>query len=189
MSAIPVAAGPRPAHRRHGARFSRNGYLTAAVLVILGVVGAGAFAVSALLAMRSHLDDLPNVEVPGTMSVRLEAGGQVVYYEGNAAPSLADLQVTVTGPDGRTVSVKRYEADLRNDISGDRSIQAMGTFDAERTGTYRISTDGPPTLGAIGVGGSFAPRAIAIVLGSMLIALVMTALGVLVAAKTYRASR
>lgn len=67
----------------------------------------------------------------------------------------------------------------------------MGTFDAERTGTYRISTDGPPTLVAVGVGvgTSFAPRAVAIVLGSMLIALVMTAIGAFVAPRTYQTSR
>lgn len=65
----------------------------------------------------------------------------------------------------------------------------MGTFDAERTGTYRISTDGPPTVVAVGVGTSFAPRAVAIVLGSMLIALVMTAIGAFVAPRTYQTSR
>jgi hypothetical protein len=130
--------GPRPAERT-----ARRGYVLAAVLAVVGVLGAGVWGGIVVLDQL----DAPSAFVrtsPGE-AVDLLAGEHVLYVEG-AAPDVLGT-VSVTGPDGAAVDLRpvgdlRYDvpADLvdgRDDVLG----TAVGTFDADAPGRYTPTTE------------------------------------------------
>lgn len=129
--------------RRPVERTARRGYVLAAVLAVVGVVGAGVWGGIVVLDRL----DAPSTfvrAVPGE-EVELAAGEHVLYVEGAAPESLGP--VSVKDPDGAPVDLRpvgdiRYDvpADLvggRDDVLG----TALGAFDADAPGAYTLAAE------------------------------------------------
>ena len=136
-------------------------YWWAAVLVLVGVVGAAAWGFGTYRMLQHRLDALPRTGVPGEVTVGVDGPtGLTVFYEDPNAPGTFIVQadaigdntlasspvtVTVTGPSG-PVPTAAYATDLRFDVNG-RVATALKTFDAPTAGTYTVQVAGDVPAG------------------------------------------
>ncbi len=131
----------------------RAGYRTAAVLMIVGIAGAFGWLFAAQSALSSHADGFPRAGIPGMVTLAVDHPGTYYVYaevnDGRAVEDLAtDMQfarVQVTDPTGQAAAVHALSPSasyLRNF----RTAVAAVTFDANRTGDYRVTvtTSLPP---------------------------------------------
>jgi hypothetical protein len=164
---------PRSAVGRADRRPTVGGYWVGGAIAMTGFVVAATWGAFSIVNLYDRVESFPRTAVPGSFVLQLDAGAErVIFYEqpvGTRMQSLADLRVTVTGPDGN-VAVDRYLADLRYDLPGASETigRAVGTFNATIRGSYEVTAVGSaPHGGAITVGESFAVSVIGSVLGAV----------------------
>jgi hypothetical protein len=133
---------PLPPGSTSRRRASKWGYAIAIAIAALSLIGGLAWGITSFIDMRHDIDHFARADIPGRVVVRLPAGvGRVVYFEGAGAPTLAMLDVSVTGPDGENVFVHGYSGNVEYDAPGSVVGRTVGTFDATRAGSYTVSAD------------------------------------------------
>ncbi|WP_225753276.1 hypothetical protein [Actinotalea sp. Marseille-Q4924] len=173
--------------RRPLNRTARRGYVAAAVLAVVGVLGAGTWAGAALLDRLDAPTGFSRA-VPGD-AVELSAGRHVLYVEGTAPAALGGVRVT--GPDGvvldlRPVGDVRYDvpagvAEGRDDVVG----TAVGELRATEPGPYTLDTDGSVPDGVrLAVGEDVARAALRAVVPPGALAVVTVVGAIALAART-----
>lgn len=120
-------------------------WLTGTVAV-LAIIGGLAWGGAVVWRLSDELRSMPSTEVPGELSVEMDqAGERVVYYERQstvAVPVEPDIVVSVTGPEGTSVST---EPTTRVQYRWFRTVrQAHATFAASEPGTYTVAVVGDP---------------------------------------------
>src|SRR5688572_24740537 len=87
-------------------------YVFAGLLGVGGVVLAFVVGIGAASTYSDTIDDFQRVDVPGSDTVRLEAGDYTVYHEYFGADdefgSSPNVDVSITGPDGDSVPLDGY---------------------------------------------------------------------------------
>ncbi len=174
---------------------TRPWWLAAGTVLVLGVLVGLAWSTVALLRMVDRPAGFARTTVPGSVSLQLARGERsVVYAEHDRSTTLPALSVTVTGPNGASVTTHTFRGDLVYDVPDqpNRLGNAVSSFDAHTAGTYTITTPtepaaGDPTLAvgtdlASGVAWALAAPGV-FVLGTLLLA------GVLVATPSARRRR
>lgn len=86
----------------------RSRYVAAAVVVVLGLLVSGAWAVLGVVDAWQVPDDFTRSALPGSVAVQVtDTGTQWLYYEhedGTKVASLAQLGIRVTAPGGEEVT-------------------------------------------------------------------------------------
>jgi hypothetical protein len=126
---------------------TRPRWLAAGAVVVLGVLVGLAWSTVALLRMVDRPAGFARTTVPGSVSVQLARGERsVVYIESDRSTTLPALTVTVTGPNGATVTTHPIRGDLVYDVPDqpNRLGNAVGSFDANTAGTYTVTTPTEP---------------------------------------------
>lgn len=171
----PVTIPPLAPSRGRPARGpSAVWYGVAAGIAVIGLAAAVALGAAGFRDYRQRIDGFARVTPPGQMAVQVRgAGDQVMYYEGDGLPSLAQLGITVTDPQGATVPVRDYLGDQRYDAPDGSQGRALGIFRAATAGTYQLRVTGTAARGGQVVAGeSFVGEAVADILLVALVALV-----------------
>jgi hypothetical protein len=154
---------------------STLGYWTGALVGVLGLALVGALVVMTVVRTNDHVDAFPRTEVPGAVSVSLEASeGRTVYVEGLAPLPLAALDLRVTDPNGDDVVVRPYGLEFRYDVPGFPGAvgYAIGTFRTTVGGSYRLQAEGAAPPGTtLAVGDSFATTLLGYTLGAFVLLL------------------
>jgi len=135
---------PRRPARRPGPR------LGVSILVMgLAVVLFIGSVVIIVVGFANKISSGQTLAVPGTSAVQLNSGGYVVFLEYTAVPStgappptVAEANVTVTGPTGQTVTLTTLSSPetLTRDHT---SYSGVLTFTASTTGMYTIRIIAP----------------------------------------------
>src|SRR6266540_3616486 len=87
-------------------------YWVAAGIALIGLAAAVVLGAAGIRDYRQRIDGFARLTAPGQMAVQvLDAGDQVVSYEGDGSPWLAQLGIAVTDPRGATVQVQTYLGD------------------------------------------------------------------------------
>lgn len=160
------------------------GYVAAVLLAIAGIVAGVALIVSGIRTYIDRVEDFERFPAPGSEDVRLdEDGGYSIYFERpglDDADPLPAISVSVTGPDGSTLDLDRYDTDVSYSVSG-HDGRGVFTFRADTPGTYRVRADGSDGEVAVGrgIGARFAGSVVAGV-GTLLLAPVLGAVLALV---------
>ena len=186
--AIQLPLGTAPSARRSSAA----GHWFRAILIAIGLIVASIWTVAGVFRMNDRINAFTRVSIPGEATMRIDrTGGRVVYYEGIEAPIPREVDLRVTDPSGRAITVGSYGADLRYDVPGATHMgQAIATFDATVTGAYRISVRGVPQPdGQVAVGQSVAGIGSPTVFGATAILLVLAGGLALVIVTAVRRSR
>jgi len=137
-------------------------FIVVAVGLALAIIGVVVIAMSAI-GFADKIDDFRRVDVPGTATVVLDAGSYTVYAEG-----VGTANVTIRQQNEQMVELRPYSSDITYDMS-DHHGHAVFSFRAPVTGSYFVSTTGPPgAIVAIGPG-----------LGSGLIAGILGGIGLI----------
>jgi hypothetical protein len=113
------------------------------LVAVIGAMAAGLWAVTGYMDQIQRPERFARTEVPGVMAVSItQTGSHVVYVEGRGPVQLAAADLTVLDPLGATIAARPYSADLRYDVPGapGQLGTAVAVFDADRTGTYEVST-------------------------------------------------
>ena len=86
------------------ARPTTRGYWIGGVIALVGFLVAVIWGAFSVVNLYDRVDAFPRTAVTGSVDVRLDAGeDRVIFYEqpvGTQVPSLADLELSVTGPMG-----------------------------------------------------------------------------------------
>lgn len=142
-------------------------YWAAGIVLIVGVVAGVVVGILGYLDALDEYDTFPRLATPGAAEVVVDdPGNLVVYHQGSALPSLAEVELSVTGPSG-SVAVQPYETTLIFE-TGEGRARALASFDAVDTGTYRVEAQGT-AAGHLTVGPSWAWVALPAVLGGLAI--------------------
>jgi hypothetical protein len=159
-TSAPVAgastAGPVPLptyglSQEQGPKRSTAGFWVAGGVGVVAIIATVVLAVLLFAKGLTAPKDYPRASVPGQVLVHVhDTGKRIIYSEGIHFP-LSSLDVSVTGPDGRPVAVTRYGSSLTYDVDG-RNGRAVGTFEADTAGTYRVVARGSDLT----TGGEFA---------------------------------
>jgi hypothetical protein len=164
----------------------RVGYAVAIGVAVVFLAGGLVWGIGSLVEMRHEIDAFARVDVPGHLVVRVpDATGRVLYYEGPGAPTLAMLDVSVSGPGGVNVPVHAYDGNVEYDAAGGLAGRTVGTFDAPRGGSYTVTAG--RALGAravLAVGPSIVRTSGWKVAGGVVIALVGLAFAAVIAIVT-----
>ena len=191
MSNSPV--NPRTFRPRIGARLAM-----AAAVAVLGLTTSIVWAAGALSDQTRRPAEMVTVTTPGSVTVQISRPGTHVVYLESTVPTaarglgglvgLTPSDLTVTGPDRRTIGVSPYALDLRYDSPRGASGvvgQAVATFDADRPGDYVVTTDVrlADATARIAVGDDLAPGVLRAVLVPLLSAALSLALAMLLAVR------
>jgi hypothetical protein len=170
-----LAPPRRPDARRRDTMPSTLGYWTGTLVGILGLALVGALVVMTVGRMSDHIDAFPRTEIPGTVTVGLDAStGRTIYVEGLAPLPLTALDLHVTDPNGNEVVVRPYGLELRYDVPGFPGAvgYAIGTFRTTIGGSYRMQAEGTAPPGTtLAVGDSFATSIVGYALGAFVVLL------------------
>jgi hypothetical protein len=137
-----------------GWRPGREWYALAAVVAVLTCAVTSVLAYGWVTDLVDQVDGFARVDAPGSAVVPVaEAGRYGVYHEyldpsaaPGPGPDVADVGLTVTGPDGAPVEV--HPSDVTYGWGSRRAV-AVGEFDATRPGDYVVSATG---FGRLAVG-------------------------------------
>lgn len=146
----------------------RSGYVIAAIVFVLGIIGAAALVAVFVFGLLGLGDDLERVVVPGADEVELtETGGYTIYYEYRSHVEGIDydteqrtpnLSINVTRvEDGKDVQVNPSLMSTSYTLTN-HAGRSIRTFDVEEPGRYQISaeytdgSDSPPFVLAVGQG-------------------------------------
>lgn len=141
---------PPPAYGDNQIRPALWWFFVAGGMAVVGVIGAIALWVTGGVRFAETIEDFERVSVPGTREVHLdETGGYSIYHEHELgfdedSPTSylpPEPSVTVTDPSGDPVMLDRYTTEVTYDTSGHEG-EGLYTFDADETGTYRVTVEG-----------------------------------------------
>lgn len=141
-------AAPAAAHRQQRRSAWPRFAVVGAAMALLVIAGAGWTA----WTYFDSINRLSRGATPNVVELRTGPGRVVVYYEGRADPSPAELAVEVVGPDDAHVPVQPFAYDLRYDV-GKVVGHAIGVFDAPAPGSYVVTSRIAEAGGRIAVGG------------------------------------
>jgi hypothetical protein len=170
----------------------RGWYVIALIVFLAGMAGMAAFLVSKLASLG---DNLTQIVVPGEKSLALEAGGYTIFHELQsvidgriyASPSIAGLEVKVTGPGGETVPIAQAGIGGRYSIAGRTGIAAFD-FHAPTAGTYVVTAgyaDGASEPQAVlAVGGGFVKGLLTTIFGALAFAFGGAIIATVIAVRT-----
>lgn len=143
-------------------------YWVAGIVLVVGVAAGIVVGILGYLDALDEYETFPGLAAPGATEVVIDDPGDlVIYHQGSTLPSLAEVELSVTGPSG-AVAVEPYETTLIFE-TGEGRARALASFDAVDTGTYRVEARGTVT-GHLTVGPSWAWVALPAVLGGLAIA-------------------
>jgi hypothetical protein len=158
------------------ARPSTAWYWVAGIVLVVGVAAGIVVGILGYLDALDEYDNFPRLAAPGATEVVVDDPGDlVIYHQGSTLPSLAEFELSVTGPSG-AVAVEPYESTLIFE-TGEGRARALASFEAVDTGTYRVEAQGTAT-GHLAVGPSWAWVALPAVLGGLAIVGVSVIAGV-----------
>jgi hypothetical protein len=135
-------------------------------LSVVGLIGAMAWAFFSYRGLEDRLAEMSRTVVPGEVAIEVtEPDTLTIFYEdptgtgtfvvqssGSNTLAALPVELTVTGPSDQTVTVSRYERDLRFDYDG-RVATAIAVFDATTAGTYNVQAIGDgPAMAQVSVG-------------------------------------
>jgi len=170
-----LAPPRRPDVRRRETMPSTLGYWIGTLVGVLGLALVGALVVMTVGRMNDHIDAFARTEIPGTVTVSLEASeGRTIYVEGLAPLPLAALDLRITDPNGKDLVVRPYGLELRYDVPGFPGAvgYAIGTFRTTIGGSYRLQAEGTAPPGTtLAVGDSFATSIVGYALGAFVVLL------------------
>lgn len=142
-------------------------YWMAGIVLIVGVVAGVVIGILGYLDALDEYDAFPRLAAPGAAEVVVDDPGDlVIYHQGSALPSLAEVELSVIGPSG-SVAVQPYETTLIFE-TGEGRARALASFDAADSGTYRVEAHGT-AAGHLAVGSSWVWVALLAVLGGLAI--------------------
>lgn len=150
------------------------------LMIFAAVVGAVFWFVNGFLNLIDAVDDLERVPFDrGGTAVLDEAGGYVVYAEGDNVSVFPGLRIVVTGPGGEPVRTAAYGGSLTYNFGGHNGT-AVATFDAPVPGTYEVAVaeGGSGFAEELAVGPSFAGDLVRTLVGGFVIGGVGVLLGV-----------
>ncbi|MBL1075858.1 hypothetical protein JK358_15790 [Nocardia sp. 2] len=150
-------------------------FAVGALLIVVGVVGAIALAVSSFTGMSDKIDGFQRVAIPGSGTVQLESGSYTVYIEG---PDGATGSVLITAPDGSEVTLEPYSSKVTYSFGG-HDGEAEFSFQATQSGTYDVTTEGPSGSN-IAIGEGLGGGIVGSVLGALALGLGGLFLGIIV---------
>lgn len=156
--------------------------LVAVAVLLLGLLGAAAWGILAIMDVASMDEGFARTGTPGAVVVTLDGGAEaVVYVEDVPASVLRRTDLTVTGPDGTAVPVHPVGAELVYDTATSTGT-AVASFSADLPGAYAVSTAadlGPTAVLAVGpdLRGALVPA----VLGPSVVALAFLVLALVIA--------
>jgi hypothetical protein len=150
----PPTTAPGP-HRR------TRWYIAAATVFVLGLLTAGAWAVSGVVNAWEAPDSFARSTLPGAVTVQVtDTGKQWLYYEhtdGTTVASLDQLGIRITAPAGEVVAPQGTSLTMEYDAKTGDLGTAIGTFNATTPGTYTVTAGTTPAPGtALAVGPSVA---------------------------------
>ena len=150
-------------------------------LTIAAAVAVAVFwFVSGILGLIDAVDDLERVPFDRGGTVVLdEAGGYVVYAEGDFVSVQPGLRILVVGPDGQSVRTAAYGGSLTYNFGGHNGT-AVATFNAPAPGAYEVAIAeiGSGFAEELAVGPSFAGDLVRTLVGGFVIGGVGVLLGV-----------
>jgi hypothetical protein len=157
---------------------SRAGYWIGGGLIVVGVVGAIAWAVLTGAHLVDTIDDFQHVAIPGREQVLLEQRKYVLYVEGPGADeNVPAIEVAVSDARRETpVAVRRYSGSLS--YSFDTAGAAVATVTAPRAGRYSVRTGGPDGY-RLAIGESIASNLVRTIVGALAIGAVLGIAGVM----------
>lgn len=125
-------------------------------IVMLGLVVAVFAAFFVVRSFVETLTDGEDINVPGERTMHLDTGGWRLYEESDGFGSGNALSsVTITGPDG-AVDLRREPFGTTETLEFDgREYTAIGRFDVEVAGDYRVMATGEPGNARLRVGRPF----------------------------------
>lgn len=166
LNAPATPAGPAAPKR------STAGFWIAGGVGVLALVLTFALGITRFVDTLSQPADYARTGVPGSVAVIVrETGERVVYSEGSVRLPLSQLDLTVTGPDGRAVAVRPYTASVTYDTAG-HSGRAVGRFDVPDPGRYVVAARATGVPGAeIAIGPDLFGDLIGIFTGPLLVLL------------------
>jgi hypothetical protein len=152
----PAAYPPPPVISREPLKPSGWWYGVAAGIAVVSIAIAIAVLVSTISGLVDRVDDFQRVTLPGSETVTLEeTGGYSVYHEYSGAADSSGfasfVSVDITRPDGSTVVLDRYDANVTYSW-GDHEGIAVYSFTADQPGDYTVSAEGERGVVAIGRG-------------------------------------
>jgi hypothetical protein len=148
---------------------ARRGWIGGA-LSLLGVGVAVWWGVATYLGMVERISEFERVPIPGSQTITLEEGTQLLSVETGRLVSVPDIRFMVVGPNGRSVPITPYEGDIRYDVPDEpgRIGRAVATFEADARGDYSIEISGQRSSTAVvSVGGDAARAALPSILGAL----------------------
>jgi hypothetical protein len=158
------------------ARPSTAWYWVAGIVLVVGVVAGVVVGILGYLDALDEFDTFASLVAPGATELVVDDPGDlVIYHQGSTLPSLAEVELSVTGPSG-AVAVEPYESTLIFE-TGEGRAWALASFAAVDIGTYRVEAQGTAT-GHLTVGPSWAWVALPAVLGGLAIVGVSVIAGV-----------
>ena len=115
------------------------------VLVVLSVgsCGAGLFTAGSLVVNAARDAKRVDLSTPVEVTLAKDDVGTILGFGTTRSEAEAPVP-TVTGPDGKTVSISEFSASgsRNNEVNG-RIVVPLGTFTAHRAGTYTTRATGP----------------------------------------------
>lgn len=165
-------------------RPSTAGYWLGALLAVLTTLSALGWGAFGFLGWQAHVQEFPRLTSPGTITVSVtETGTRFLYLEHDRSSAESSVPaVTVTGPSGAEVPLAGYQAELRYDVPGmaNRIGDAVLTFQAEESGTYRVTVADVDQGTTVAVGddlvrgwGPQVVGSVALLLGGLLLGLIL----------------
>lgn len=173
-------------------RPSQAGYWAGALAVIAAVIAGVVWLAVAYVDHQQQIDRFTRLMVPGSAVIQIsDTSTRVLYFENvrhAPTPSLQQLGIRVTGPDGRTVHVSPYSrGDLRYDVPGESGLsgRAVASFHADNVSTYQIRTaPSSGVAGSLAIGNDILRDLVPDVIGAGALVLVVGGAGVAMVAVT-----
>jgi hypothetical protein len=176
-----------PAHDTVKKKPSAAYYWLAAVVILVGLAGAGIWVAATALNVVDDVAGFARNSVPGSVSVSVDTPRtMLVFYEGDASVSTRDLGLQVTGPQGQSVGIKTYDVHLQYEAPLGGLANAVASFRADSPGQYQVTTEYANERGAeLAVGPSFTKNVVTTVVGVIAIGLVTLAGAIAIVVVTY----
>ncbi len=153
-------------------------YWVAAAIVFLGLGLGTAWGVVSTVKTHDRASALPRTSTPGTLAVTAgDESSRLIYFEGEGRPSLDELGLRVTAPDGTPVPVEPYRAIMEYDIAGWVG-SPIASFATPVQGTYTVAAERSARQGDISVGGNFVRTQALSIVGALALILVSFAVGI-----------
>jgi len=144
---------PAPSHAT-ATSSARPWWLAAGAVAVLGLLLGLAWSAFALLRMVDRPSDFARTTVPGSVSIQLVRGDRsVIYLESDHSTTIAGVAVSVTGPEGETVTMRTIRGEVVYDVPDQdgRRGTAVESFEARTDGTYTVNASSEAAAGNLDI--------------------------------------